>query len=58
MNCALLGYNPFSGADNYNSEWEYIIANYTFSLEEVAELFKKGSITVDEYMYAVDYLKT
>lgn len=43
---------------NYDTEWEYMIANYTFSLSEVINLFKQGLITAEEYMYAVDYLST
>lgn len=42
---------------NYANEWHYIIENYTFSLEEIKELFKNGSICHEDYIYALDYLK-
>lgn len=42
--------------NNYYNEWHFLIENYTFSIEEVAELFKKGSIAAEDYIYAVDYL--
>lgn len=56
MITALLNYDPMGASDIYSSEWESVIANRSFSLEEVAQLYRKKLITVDEYIYAVDYL--
>ena len=42
--------------NNYDSEWQYAVENNFFSLKEIAHLFKKGLISVDDYIYAVDYL--
>ena len=41
---------------NYSSEWEYMVENYFFSPGEIADIFKKGLITADEYIYAIDFI--
>lgn len=42
--------------NNYYNEWHFLVENYTFSIDEVVNLFKKGLITAEDYIYAVDYL--
>ena len=50
------GYDVFKYADAWSSEWEYCIQCRYLSVKDVVDLFKKKLITVDEYIYAVDYL--
>ena len=43
--------------NNYASEWEYLVENYIFDPAEIANIFKKGLISAEEYIYAIDYLE-
>lgn len=50
------GYDVFKYADAWSSEWEYSVQCGNLSVKDVVDLFKNKLITVDEYIYAIDYL--